>query len=122
MPTIETIAETKNLHENASQTVDGLQQKYTNLLLIQSKVIATIEGADEVQAVHVERANNIIFESQATRSKFSEVLTLGGSVLLGAFLQGFITEYSNNRIGYMAIYASAGFVGLILVVFAYRKR
>ena len=121
MPTIQAIAETKGLHENATQVTEDLRRQYTDFLLFQSKLIATIEGADEVQAIRVERANEIIFHATPARSKIKEVIALVSSILLGAFLQGFITEYSNNRPNYMVVYAGAGVVGFLCLVFAYRK-
>jgi hypothetical protein len=121
MANLQALAKAKALHENATSFALELQEEFTDALLYQSQLIAVFENADEVQKIHVERAKEIILRPPPVASKGREILALISSVLLGAFLQGFITEYSNNRPQYMLVYAVAGFIGLVVVFFAYKK-
>ena len=111
----------KTLHSHAQEAAEEYITQFADALIFQSKTLATLQGADEVQSFHVASARDIILRSTQSKSRSRELLILVGSVLLGAFLQGFITEFSNNRPGWMIVYVVAGLVGMLLTFWGFRK-
>lgn len=112
---------TKNLHPRAQDLAENYVEDFADALVLQSKTLATLEGADEVQGIHVAAARELILKSSQRRDRSKELFILFGSVLLGAFLQGFLTELAAGRPLWMAIYVLAGFIGMFLIFWGFRK-
>jgi hypothetical protein len=114
----------KALHENAATAVRENVFRFSDALVLESKAVAALEGADEVQTVHVEKAKDIVFTATRRSSHFRDVLLFVGSLLLGLSLQGFLQEYGSTqpRVGWMAFYFGAGLAGTILSVAAFLRR
>ena len=111
----------KALHPQAQTTAEAHIQDFADALMLHSKTIAAIQGADEVQSVHVNAARNIILATFQKANRSSELYILFGSILLGAFLQGFVTEYSNGRPGWMVIYVILGLVGTLMAFWGFTR-
>lgn len=111
----------KPLHPRAQEMAAGHVEEFADALVLQSKTLATLDGVDEVQGIHVAAARELILKAGQTKSRSSELLALFGAALFGAFIQGFLQELSNNRPTWMAVYAAAGFLGMLLVFWGFRK-
>lgn len=111
----------RDLHPNADQEIVKRRDEYTDVLLVQSELIAAIEGSDEVQKVHVDRAADIVATTRVKDTGRRELAFLFGSALIGAFLQGFITELSNERPKIMAAYTGMGIIGIVILWLTRRK-
>ena len=121
MSNLQKQASGKVLHPQAQTVAEGYIEDFADALMLQSKTIAAIQGADEVQSVHVSAARNIILASFQKAKRSSELYVLFGSVLLGAFLQGFLSEYSNGRPGWMVFYVGLGMVGTLVTFNGFRR-
>jgi hypothetical protein len=104
------------LHNNARDLIKNTVNKFAVSLILESKIVAHEEGADEVQSNHVVRASVRINES-GKKSKWSQIIAAVGGTLLGAFIQGFMSELSltSLRPEWIAAYVLAGFVGILLM-------
>ena len=111
----------KALHPQTQTTAEGHIQDFAEALMLQSKTIAAIQGADEVQSVHVNAARAFILTTFQKAKRSSELYISFGSILLGAFLQGLITEYSNGRPGWMVIYVMLGVVGALMAFWGFAR-
>jgi hypothetical protein len=111
----------KALHPHAQIAAEEHVTNFAHALVLQCKMLATIQGADEVQSHHVTAARDVVLASIHTTKRSSELFILVGSILLGAFLQGFITEYSNSRPGWMVVYVIVGLAGMLLTSWGFRR-
>ena len=109
------------LHQQAEETVKDLASDYAASLVLQARVLATQQEMDEVQRIHIEDAHDLLFRDQR-KSRSKELLLVFGSALVGAFIQGFITELNAGHKWLTAIYVLLGFVGMLLVFRALLKR
>jgi len=123
MPNIQRIID-KKLHANAAIAIQESAYSFSDALILESKTLAALEGADEVQTVHVERARDLVFSSTRNKNHIREVMLFVGSLLLGLSLQGFFQEYSSAtpRVGWMAVYAAIGIFATVVSVAAFFKR
>lgn len=80
------------LHILAEDEVVKVVKDYVDIIVTQSQTVAANEGADEVQSIHVKKAHLILSEYNFNNNRKKEWAKFIGSVMLGAFLQGFITE------------------------------
>lgn len=119
-PSPETSALDKQLTPTAEQLARAFIDKYAVSLIAQGKLIAFNQGADEVINLHIEEAREIIIKEQK-RGWSREILIVLGSALVGAFIQGFITELSAGHKLTTAFYTAMGFTGMILVFWALRR-
>lgn len=111
----------KELHDKAQVAVETYANELTDALVLESKILATLEGSDEVQTVHIEKARTIVLNASQVKNRKREILILSGSVLLGASFQGIPTEYINNRPSLMIFYFIIGFVGLSLTFWGFKQ-
>jgi hypothetical protein len=81
------------LHPQAEELARELATNYAASLVLQGKIIAFQERANEVQSVHIEQSRDLISSGQRRGWK-REIQLVLGSALVGAFIQGFITELS----------------------------
>ena len=79
------------LHRQAEELAGELATNYAASLVLQGKILAFQQRSNEVQSVHIEQARDIISGEQRRGWK-KEIRLVFGSALVGAFIQGFITE------------------------------
>jgi hypothetical protein len=108
------------LHPQAEELARELATNYAASLVLQGKILAFQQRSDEVQSVHIEQARDIISGEQK-RGWTRELLLVFGSALVGAFIQGFITELSAGHQLLTAIYVVLGFIGMLLVFSGLRR-
>jgi hypothetical protein len=111
------------LHPQAVKTVEDYVAHYTNSLVLQSKTLAVIDGMDQVQSVNVKDARALVVSNEQKRGRTRELWIIVGSALVGAFLQGFVTELSADPIRklWVAVYVIMGLAGMLAVFSALRK-
>ena len=109
-----------SLHPQAEELARELATNYAASLVLQGKILAFQERVNEVQSVHIEHARDLISSGQRKGWK-KEMLLVFGSALVGAFIQGFITELSAGQRLLTAIYVSLGFAGILLVFSGLRR-
>ena len=112
-----------DLHPQAVKMVEDLVADYTNSLVLQSKTLAVFDGADQVQSTHVRGARDIIASNEQKKGRTRELWIIVGSALVGAFLQGFVTELSAEPVRklWVAVYVIMGLAGMFAVFSAFRK-
>lgn len=110
----------KQLSPTAEQLAREFIDTYAVSLIAQGKLIAYNQGADEVINLHIEEAHEVIIKEQK-RGRSRELLIVLGSALVGAFIQGFITELSAGHKLTTAVYTAMGFTGMIVVFWALRR-
>jgi hypothetical protein len=118
VPNLENQIIEKPLHVNAQNTIVGYTNEFTDALLLQSKTLATLEGTDEVQSVHVEKAKTIVLTLTQKKNRSRDALIVLGSLFLGIALQGMFGEFSsaNPRASYFLFYSIMGIISAILFV------
>ena len=108
------------LHPYAEELANKFVNEFAVSLLLQAKLLAWNRNDDIVLSNHVETALKFIRKSEE-KKRAREIAILLGSVLIGAFLQGAITELSNNRAVWVFVYAILGVIGTSLVFWGFRK-
>ncbi len=123
MGTTENQIVSKQLHTNAETLVKEYSAEYTDALLLQSKTLAKLEGTDEVQSVHVQKAKIIVLGLTQQKNDVKNLLFGLGCVFLGISIQGAIGEYlaTTPRIGWMLIYTILGIFSGFTIAAVYRK-
>ena len=104
----------KKLHPRASAEVRNVVDEFSADLLIQSKTLAR---NDEIVLVsHVRKAVEVL-QKRKRRTWRQELAMSVGGILIGTFLQGFITELAKNPMSglWISIYVVLGIVGIILL-------
>ena len=111
----------KEIHPKAKNYARKLTLKFAVALLIQAKVIAYKSGSDIVINSHIDDAFKMV--TQKSRSLTKEMLIVGGSAFLGAFVQGVITEFSSMTADFklVLIYSLLGILGLIMTILGFRN-
>ena len=110
----------KELHAKAEKAIKQYVNDFATSLLLQAKVIAYRSKADVVLSNHVDEALETVNRSrQQTWSR--ELVIIIGSALLGAFVQGFISELGSGNSVLLAIYVVLGFAGMFLVFWGLRR-
>jgi hypothetical protein len=102
-----------------TEAIEGVQiEDPATSLLIQ--LVAFGQKADVIMRSRIEAARNII-RGERKQARSRELRIALGSVLLGAFAQGFTYEVSlaTPRPFWITIYVVAGFVGLFLVLWGH---
>jgi hypothetical protein len=114
----------KQLHSNAEIAAEEYIKQFADALVIQSKTIADLDGADEVQRMHVEKARGIVLTLSQNKSRLRDALLLIGSLLVGASLQGIFAEYSfpTPRPNWFVFYFVLGILGTILSVWGVLRK
>jgi hypothetical protein len=120
MPDLQKELLDKKIHPEAENLAEEYIKQFADKIVIQSKSLAILDGANEVQSNHVEKARNLVLNSIQTRSRFKEGILLLGSIMIGLGLQGIFNEYSTQkRAEWFIIYFSACLIGLILAFSVY---
>lgn len=108
------------LHPQAEEYATSVAANYAASLVLQSKILAFQQKANEVQSFHIDQARDIIAGGQKQGWK-KEVLLVFGSALVGAFVQGFITELAAGHQLLTAVYVILGFLGMLLIFSGLRR-
>jgi len=108
------------LHPHAEELASKYVNEFSVSLLLQAKLLAWNRNDDIVLSNHVEAALNFIRKSEE-KKRVRELAMLFGSAFIGAFLQGALTELSNNRAVWVFVYAILGMIGAFLVFWGFRK-
>ncbi|MDR0629840.1 MAG: hypothetical protein LBG24_09440 [Treponema sp.] len=109
-----------SFHDNAKGELAKEVERYSLILLYESKIIAFNEDSDEVQSVHVKKASERLKKFQAINWKIELSKIIGGT-LLGVFIPGFITSIVPLNIVALVLYTLSGLVGLSLVFIGIRN-
>jgi hypothetical protein len=109
----------KELHPQAKKLVKQFINNFTESLIVQAKVLAFRRGAELVLSNDVQEALEIITKER-TKNWKKQIVIILGSALLGAFVQGFVTELSGGNTVLMAVYTVLGFIGMFLVFWGLR--
>jgi protein-S-isoprenylcysteine O-methyltransferase Ste14 len=110
----------KELHPQAEKTAKQYINEFATSLLLQAKITAYRSKADVVLSSHVDEALDTI--NRGRKQIWSrELVIIIGSALLGAFIQGFISERSSGNSLLIATYVVLGFVGMFLVFWGLRR-
>lgn len=123
MPPFQNQIVEKSLHANAQNTILAFTDEFADALILQSKTLATLEGTDEVQSVHVEKAKDIVLTLTHKKNRGRDALIVLGSLFLGIAFQGLFAEFSSAapRSGYFLFYSIMGIVSAILFVYGVLK-
>jgi hypothetical protein len=120
MPNQQLEAISKELHPQAKELAREYVNDFATALLLQAKVLAYQRRADVVLSSHVEEAQDVIGRKKKETWSKELVIVVGGA-LLGAFIQGFITELSTGRTVLIVVYTVLGFIGMLLVFWGLRR-
>lgn len=115
MADLQTTLLNKKIHSEAQDLAEEYVKDFADKLIIQSKTYAILDGANEVQSNHIEKAKLSVLNSIQTKSKFKEILLLVGNALIGAGLAGIFSEYAAAKrpewlIIYFAVFALGGII------------
>ncbi|MFN0148608.1 MAG: hypothetical protein ACKVT1_19065 [Dehalococcoidia bacterium] len=93
----------------------------TDALAAYAEAEATKDEADMVMASHVRRAESWLV-NERRRSRIREVAVVVGGALVGAFVQGMVTELTADAVDAVpvGVYVTMGFVGMTGVFLAIR--
>lgn len=108
------------IHPQAEKLARQYVDEFATTLLLQAKLLAYSRRDDAVLSNHIESALNAIRQKADQQRSRDFGLTIGG-VLLGAFIQGFITELSAGRTLWIAVYTILGFFGVFLFFWGLRR-
>jgi hypothetical protein len=108
------------LHPPAEELANKYINEFAVSLILQAKLLAWNRNDDIVLSNHVEAALSYIRKSEE-KKRAREIAIIFGSVLIGAFIQGALTELANNRAVWVFVYAILGMVGAFLVFWGFRK-
>jgi len=108
------------LHPQAEKAIKQRVSDFSIALILQSKLIAYRSKADLVLSTHVDEALDTI-NKDTNRSWSRELTIILGSALLGAFVQGFVSELSSGNPLLIATYVALGFIGMFLVFWGLRR-
>jgi hypothetical protein len=105
----------KELHPQAEERATQYVNRFADLLLSQSKTLAHNEDAELVLQRHVIEAHEILRRKEK-ETRLKQFLLMFGSLFLGVFFSGFITEITKTppSKGLIVVYVVLGFVGLLL--------
>jgi hypothetical protein len=104
------------LHSLAKGQVTALVIRFAEQLILQSKIIASSDGASIVLDNHVNDAHKLVAKRSET-NRARDIVLIIGSTCLGAFLQGFIEAALNTNITRVVIWAVVGIIGTSLTMF-----
>jgi hypothetical protein len=106
----------KQVNRQAEESLKQYAQNHTAVILLHAKIIAYRSNSIEVLPSHVDEAIEVVNNSRKRRWSKDLVITVGGA-FFGTFVQGFITELSNNSVNVYAvfIYVALGFLGMLMV-------
>jgi hypothetical protein len=97
------------LSQSAQDEILKAVIKDTEVLILESKIIASSENASEVGDRDVREAK-LNLAKQADNSKGRDAVLILGSTFLGAFLPGFIEATQNANIGSIVVWVVVGIV------------
>jgi hypothetical protein len=106
------------LHVNAQARIERFVDDFSTSLVLQSKLLAFRERADEVFSRHVEEALDIVKYKGKGLSR--DLSTIVGGALFGAFIPGFIDALPKHDTRATVIYTALGFIGMLLVFLGIR--
>jgi hypothetical protein len=107
------------LHVNAQARIQRFVDDFATSLVLQSKLSAFRERADEVLTRHVEEALDIV--KYKGRGWSRDLSTIVGAALFGAFIPGFIDALPKHDTRATVIYTALGFIGMLLVFLGIRR-
>jgi hypothetical protein len=109
-------------HPPAKQLISKYAQQYSVWLYLQSQLIAYREDADMVLTKHVKFARYLDHFSRGSDKR--DLLLFCFSALLGAGVQGFITELSTNPVRklWVGVYSVVALLSLLAGAWQYIKR
>ena len=85
----------KQVNKQAEESLKQYAQNHTAVILLHAKIIAFRSNSIEVLPSHVDEAIEVVNNSRKRRWSKDLVITVGGA-FFGTFVQGLITELSNN--------------------------
>lgn len=105
------------LQPSATQHAEELTKNYLTSLVFIAKGIAFSERADVTLKKHVAEAE-LVIRKQHTREWWKELLVIFGSALVGAFVQGVVTELGAATVNRWTLgaYIIMGFIGTVMVM------
>ncbi len=111
----------KKLHPEAQDLAEDFVTDFADKLVLQSKTLAILDGANEVQSNHIIQAKNVISKTTPARGRVKEIVLVIGNALIGAGLAGIFSEYSATKrvewlIVYFAIFTLGGFITSLVYV------
>lgn len=109
------------LNSQAEELAQQFTADYFSSLVTLSKIFALRGKADQVQRFHVEMARYSLTQADP-KSWTKEFLLVLGGALLGAFIQGFIEALADDKKPLIVTYVIAGFIGVVMVFWALRRR
>jgi hypothetical protein len=120
MPNSQINAIDTELHPQAEKAIKQFVSDFATSLILQAKLIAYRSKADLVLSTHVDEALDTVNRNRK-QTWSRELLIILGSALLGAFVQGFISELSSGNSWLIATYVALGFIGMFLVFLGLRR-
>lgn len=113
----------KKLHTNAEILISDFSTEFTDALILQSKTLAKLEGTDEVQSIHVQKAKVIVLTLTQKKNRLRDGLFGFGCLFLGIAIQGLLAEYSATtpRLGWFLIYSVLGILSAGMIAYSYYK-
>jgi hypothetical protein len=107
------------LHVNAQARIQRFVDDFATSLVLQAKLLAFRERADEVLSPHVEEALDIV--KYKGRGWWRDLITIVGGALFGAFIPGFFDALPKHDTRATVIYTAMGFIGMLLVFLGIRS-
>ncbi len=114
MPDDSSSSAEKPLHPNAAAKIRAFVDEFATSLVLQSKLLAFRDRADEVLGTHVEQALEIV-KYKEHKGWVKELCTVVGAAFFGAFVPGFIDALPRHDSRALVIYTALGIVGMFLV-------
>lgn len=102
------------LHPNAEAKIRAFVDDFATSLVLQSKLLAFRDNAEEVLGKHVEEALDVV-KYKEHKGWGKELSTVVGAAFFGAFIPGFIDALPRHDTHALVIYTVLGFVGMFLV-------
>jgi hypothetical protein len=102
-----------DVRSDAEKLAEEETRKFSEALMLEAKIIAYKNDLDTVSKSHITEAVNNL-RNKKDRNKWVNLKFVFSGGLIGAFVQGFPAELSNNHPILVILFVTFGFIGVIL--------
>ena len=101
------------LHEDAQKDARNIVDDFAARLIYQSKIIASEQGANEVQSSQIQDALDLAYRSRRGKP-WRSLSTFVGGILIAASFEGMVGQLSGGSLIAMFSYALVAILGVVL--------
>lgn len=121
MPSLRDKIEDTEVPEKSKELARRMSDEFSESILLEAKLCAVLDGSELVLPKHVHEAAGSVKGERSEIKKRRELRVALGGALLGAFIQGFITELGKGNQVLVVVYTVLGLLGMFLVLVDFRR-